>query len=723
MGSLSSTGQFVSAAMKPRPSLILICLFATGSVSLITGCWGESQGSVQRRLQEAAAANAKAAAVPDPDSGVPAPPPAGEVKAGPAADPDAGKTPPPKVIAVKNSPPSPPSKGLKTNEERVARVSVTPLFTPSAPLSANASLEERRARSIENLGKLGQALNTYSDKNEGYPATKRVGDSEYPPMSWRVAILPLLGYEKLYVEYRPDQPWDSETNKKVLSQIPPEFQSPERRDLKTNYLVPLAEFAAFGGARGRLMRNTIEDPLGSTLIIVEADDSQAVEWTRPDDLLVQDVSGASLRSKLGSLREDGFFAVLASGNVCRVKPDATEPELTALFTVDGEDTHKTKGVILVASPSPAVTRVASTPPASVSGGNAPAGSAGTAPEKGISSSPAGPATTANPSQTSAPPNQKLPVPSEAELTAARATIKKLYADEYKKAKTVKERRDLAQKLEDGSREAGADHVAEYEFLRISRDMYAQNGQLAQALKANSQLEKRFQINIPEMRLETVKLFQKSPEGLTNNTELITESKLLLALAVGHNNFDVALEALDIGRRAAKRGNDTKFLEKAAGQQSWLEAARVIYKEVPKAEARLAADSSDSQASQTVGIYECVVQGRWDLGLPQLAKAADLKLRFLARLDLSASKSPQEIFDLADQYWDLAEQRPNLEEQGLKLRAAYWYTAAAKQLPSGLQKIKSRKRLAEIIAAYGKEETEKIVGRSDITATGRTEGEE
>ena len=81
------------------------------------------------------------------------------------------------------------------------------------------------------------------------------------------------------------------------------------------------------------------------------------------------------------------------------------------------------------------------------------------------------------------------------------------------------------------------------------------------------------------------------------------------------------------------------------------------------------------------------------------KRQDLKIRFLAKLDLASSKSPQDIFDLANQYWDLAEQKPALEEQGLKLRAAHWYGQAVKDLPDGLDRIKARKRLADITAAY------------------------
>ena len=313
--------------------------------------------------------------------------------------------------------------------------------------------------------------------------------------------------------------------------------------------------------------------------------------------------------------------------------------------------------------------------------------------------------------------KKLPVPSESELVSARATLKKLYAEEYKKAKTAEERRQLAGKLAGTSSEAGEDLAVVHELLRMTRDLYAQEGHLTEALNAISQLESRFEIDGPEMRLETLTLFLKSPDAQSKHAEVLTEAKKLLAEAIEADKYDVALDALKIGKGAAKRVNDSKFLSKAGKKQTWLESAKRAYSDFSKAKARLVAAPSDPQTNQIIGTYTCLVKSRWELGLPQLAKASDLKIRFLAKLDLSPSKSPQETLDLANQYWDLAEQKSGLEleEQGLKLRAAYWYAHAAKDLPDGLDKIKARKRLAEIVEAYGKEETEKATGRSDIGA--------
>ena len=724
-----------------RPSLF--CLLITGCLPLFVGCWGESKGSLAKKLQEQRAL--MESNEPDPDSGVASPPKvaaagtkaggpsvAGTKAGGQSPDPDGGTAPLPKTEAAAVPAVSKPSQASPVAQGNAAfTLPVVPNPAPSTPLGATATVEQRRGRTIENLTKLGKALNAYSDglgdfpgRLAGYPATRTLDPPGYPRMSWRVAILPRLGYEKLFKQYQPDEPWDSASNKLVLAQIPPEFQSPERRDNKTNYLVPLASFAAFGGA-GRLHRSTFEDPQDSTVILVEADDSQAVEWTRPDDLLVEVAPNISLRSQLGSLRGDGFFAVLANGRVCRIKSQVNDLSLKALFTIDGGDSHQIKDAIqeatAVPASSPAVPQVASVPtpiapPSEGKVGPAPAESvAGKAPAPTL---PGEPVSVPSPLKTPAGlVKKKLPVPSESELVFARTTLKKLYAEEYKKAKTAEERRQLAGKLAGTSSEAGEDLAVVHELLRMSRDLYAQEGDLAGALRTVSQLEQRLEIDAPAMRLETLTLFLKSPDAQSKHTEVLTEAKKLLADAIEADKYDVALDALKIGKGAAKRGDDSKFLSKAGKKQTWLESARRAYSEFSKAKARLAAGPDDPQTNQILGTYTCLVKSRWELGLPQLARATDLKVRFLAKLDLSPSKSPQETFDLANQYWDLAEQKPDmeLEEQGLKMRAAYWYAQAAKELPDGLDKIKARKRLAEIVEAYGKEETERATGRGDISA--------
>ena len=61
-------------------------------------------------------------------------------------------------------------------------------------------------------------------------------------LSWRVELLPFLGYEELYNHFDQNAAWNSPQNKRLLEYIPPEFQSAERFDDRTNYLLSVGEY-------------------------------------------------------------------------------------------------------------------------------------------------------------------------------------------------------------------------------------------------------------------------------------------------------------------------------------------------------------------------------------------------------------------------------------------------------------------------------------------------
>lgn len=64
-----------------------------------------------------------------------------------------------------------------------------------------------------------------TDNSEAATATAAEATSaEGPAYSWRVAILPYLGYHELYASFDFTQPWDSEANKKAAATMPVVFE-------------------------------------------------------------------------------------------------------------------------------------------------------------------------------------------------------------------------------------------------------------------------------------------------------------------------------------------------------------------------------------------------------------------------------------------------------------------------------------------------------------------
>jgi RNA polymerase sigma factor (sigma-70 family) len=125
-----------------------------------------------------------------------------------------------------------------------------------------AKLAHDMARSRLNLKKLALAMHNYADTHQGHlPPAATVGKNGRALLSWRVELLPYLGEQDLYNQFKRDEPWDSAHNRKLLSKMPAVYAPPgvkTQRPYSTFYQVfvsagPFAEGAMAGGAGGGAM--------------------------------------------------------------------------------------------------------------------------------------------------------------------------------------------------------------------------------------------------------------------------------------------------------------------------------------------------------------------------------------------------------------------------------------------------------------------------------------
>ena len=202
------------------------------------------------------------------------------------------------------------------------------------PAISKARGAAQRAQSTNNLKQIALALHNYHDVHKALPAAVMLGPDGKTKHSWRVAILPYIEQENVYKQYRFDEPWDSENNKKVLDHIPPVFRHPGAKGKSTNssyYLLTGAggifqEEAAKKGASFAAVR----DGTSNTILAVEAD--RDTPWTKPEDIPF-DVDGQL--PKLGGFAREGFAAAFADGSVRFLSAGIDAKILKALFTAGG----------------------------------------------------------------------------------------------------------------------------------------------------------------------------------------------------------------------------------------------------------------------------------------------------------------------------------------------------------------------------------------------------
>ena len=184
------------------------------------------------------------------------------------------------------------------------------------PTAADAELQQ----SARNLRDIMSAMHMYDDVaghfpmaqyGWGYDSKTKEWFRQRPYLSWRVLLLPFLGEKELFAKFRTHEPWDSESNRKLIPLMPLIYRAPGSKagKGKTNYLGVVGPNAAFPN-KGTIMVQDFTDGTSSTIMLVEVPDEAAVEWTRPEDFSIDTKEPVK---KLVGLRKGGFLTAFADG--------------------------------------------------------------------------------------------------------------------------------------------------------------------------------------------------------------------------------------------------------------------------------------------------------------------------------------------------------------------------------------------------------------------------
>lgn len=188
------------------------------------------------------------------------------------------------------------------------------------PAVAQARETAQATASMNNMRNIQLAILTYEAANGKLPPRVIKSADGKPLLSWRVTILPYLDEQALYQQFKLDEPWDSEHNKKLLALMPRTFAHPsvgKNIGSSTQYQIPTGKGTLFDTDAAVKLRDANAFPEGTsnTAVVVEAAAGHAVPWTKPDDVTISADDPGLMLHPVG--RSGHYHLGFADGSVRR----------------------------------------------------------------------------------------------------------------------------------------------------------------------------------------------------------------------------------------------------------------------------------------------------------------------------------------------------------------------------------------------------------------------
>ena len=222
-------------------------------------------------------------------------------------------------------------KKLEVNLDEEAAV-VPILIGFMLPAVQQTRAAARRTQSMNNVRQMTLAFHNYESAHGKFPTQANYDKKGKPLLSWRVHMLPYIEQQELYEQFRLDEPWNSPHNKRLIQKMPPVYRSPSAvvPSGKTVYLGVAGDNYAFSNQERGF--GDVTDGTSNTILMVEANPSHAVEWTKPQDWSPND---RNPMDGLGGVQPGGFIVTMIDGSSHFISGNTDVETWKKMLTING----------------------------------------------------------------------------------------------------------------------------------------------------------------------------------------------------------------------------------------------------------------------------------------------------------------------------------------------------------------------------------------------------
>lgn len=175
---------------------------------------------------------------------------------------------------------------------------------------------------------IGLAFHNYHDVYRAFPRHSGNAEGANKNLSWRVELLPFVEHAELYNRFKRDEPWDSDHNKALISEMPDVYKTKGiEKPGHTAVHVFIGDKTPFGDDDKKTRIRNFTDGTSNTILAVEAGPDTADIWTKPGGLKFTGDNGLKVLGTIG----DTFNVLLTDGSVRAVSQSINKDVLHNLI--------------------------------------------------------------------------------------------------------------------------------------------------------------------------------------------------------------------------------------------------------------------------------------------------------------------------------------------------------------------------------------------------------
>jgi hypothetical protein len=292
-----------------------------------------------------------------------------------------------------------------------------------------------------------------------------------------------------------------------------------------------------------------------------------------------------------------------------------------------------------------------------------------------------------------PPSSTRPsaVPDAEAIARAQRLVHEVFANDYARPER-ESRRLLARRMADQAASTLDDAAVRFVLLSESRDISAAAGDAATAVRAIRQLARTFAVDPLPMTVAAMSTARNAADSPQLLAALAQCSMVAVDDAIAADDYPAAARLASLAEQSAAAAREVGLVLQARQKSRELTAIKDQFDRCQAARQALAGKPDDPDANLTLGRFLCFIKADWPVGLPHLARCSDPSLRSLAEKE-AAVATPESRFDLAGEWWDIAQRQNGLAQRNIISHSALAYRQAIPQL-SGLKRSLAESRLRQ-----------------------------